>query len=77
MQFSHALIGVKDEAGHDVYPVMYTWSTSRNVAGTTVYYKHEKNQDADKVLIPGPTNEHLYVYVSTFTPGPFKITHCQ
>ena len=58
--------GVKDEAGHDVYPVMYTWSTAKEAAGTTVYYTHEKNEDADKVYIPGPTNEHLYVYVSIF-----------
>ena len=57
-------IGVRDESGADVYPVMYTWSTAKKVAGTTVYYTHEKNEDADKVYIPGPTNEHLYVYVS-------------
>lgn len=58
--------GVKDEAGADVYRVGYTWSTAKQVAGTTVYYTHEKNEDADKVFIPGPTNEHLYVYVSIF-----------
>ena len=57
-------IGVRDESGADVYPVMYTWSTAKKVAGTTVYYTHEKNEDADKVYIPGPTNEHLSVYVS-------------
>jgi len=55
-------LGVRDESGADVYPVMYTWSTAKKVAGTTVYYTHEKNEDADKVYIPGPTNEHLYVY---------------
>lgn len=59
--------GVKDEKNHDVYPVVYTWSTTRNAAGTIVYYTHEKNQDADQVFIPGPTNEHLYVYVSNFS----------
>ncbi|XP_068708266.1 A disintegrin and metalloproteinase with thrombospondin motifs 6-like [Montipora foliosa] len=55
-------LGVKDEADQNVYPVMKTWSTSREAAGTTVYYKHNKNQDADEVFIPGPTNQHLYVY---------------
>ena len=55
--------GVKDEAGKDVYPVGYTWTTTREAAGTTVYYTHEKNEDADQVYIPGPTNQHLYVYV--------------
>lgn len=59
----YRMIGVKDEAGKDVYPVVYTWSTIRDAAGTKVYYTHEKNQDADKVFIPGPTNQHLYVYV--------------
>lgn len=59
-------LGVKDDKGHDVYPVVYTWSTRRNAAGTIVYYKHEKNQDADEVFIPGPTNEHLYVYYKQY-----------
>ncbi|XP_068685317.1 A disintegrin and metalloproteinase with thrombospondin motifs 6-like [Montipora foliosa] len=62
-------LGVKDEANNDVYPVMYTWSTNRKAAGTTVYYKHEKNEDADKVFIPGPTNQHLYVYYKQFVKG--------
>ena len=64
--------GVRDEKGHDVYPVGYTWSTRRNAAGTIVYYKHEKHQDADEVFIPGPTNEHLYVYVSNFNHSYWK-----
>ena len=55
--------GVKDEDGKNVYPVGYTWSTTREAAGTQVYYTHVKNEDADKVYIPGPTNQHLYVYV--------------
>ncbi|XP_029190426.2 A disintegrin and metalloproteinase with thrombospondin motifs 6-like isoform X4 [Acropora millepora] len=59
-------LGVRDDEGHDVYPVAYTWSTRRNAAGTIVYYKHEKNQDADEVFIPGPTNEHLYVYYKQY-----------
>jgi len=59
-------LGVKDEAGKNVYPVGYTWSTTREAAGTKVYYTHEKNEDADKVYIPGPTNEHLYVYYLKF-----------
>ena len=42
---------------------MRTWSTSKHAAGTIVYYYHEKNEDADRVFIPGPTNEHLQVYV--------------
>ncbi|XP_078380418.1 A disintegrin and metalloproteinase with thrombospondin motifs 6-like isoform X1 [Oculina patagonica] len=55
-------LGVKDEAGNNVYPVGYTWSTTREAAGTKVVYYHEKNEDADRVFIPGPTNAHLYVY---------------
>ncbi|PFX33597.1 A disintegrin and metalloproteinase with thrombospondin motifs 6 [Stylophora pistillata] len=59
-------LGVKDGSGKDVYPVMYTWSTSKHAAGTIVYYYHEKNQDADRVFIPGPTNGHLEVYYKQF-----------
>ena len=57
------MAGAKDEDGKNVYPVGYTWSTTREAAGTQVYYTHVKNEDADKVYIPGPTNQHLYVYV--------------
>ena len=55
--------GVKDDSGKDIYPVTRTWSISKHAAGTIVYYYHEKNEDADRVFIPGPTNEHLQVYV--------------
>ena len=61
-----SLIGVKDEAGNNVYPVGYTWSTTRDAAGTKVIYYHEKNEDADKVYIPGPTKAQLKVYVRHF-----------
>ena len=57
--------GVKNEANQNVYNVGYTWSTTAEAAGTKVYYTHEKNEDADKIYIPGPTNAHLYVYVSS------------
>lgn len=55
-------LGVKDEDGKNVYPVGHTWSTTREAAGTKVYYTHVKNEDADKVYIPGPTNQRLNVY---------------
>ena len=55
---------MKNEANQNVYNVGYTWSTTAEAAGTQVYYTHEKNEDADKIYIPGPTNAHLYVYVS-------------
>ncbi|KAJ7328150.1 metalloendopeptidase [Desmophyllum pertusum] len=59
-------LGVKNEAGKDVYPVGYTWSTSVPVAGTRVFYHHEKNEDADTVYIPGPTNQHIFVYYKQY-----------
>lgn len=64
--FSFLIVkGVKNEANQNVYNVGYTWSTTAEAAGTKVYYTHEKNEDADKIYIPGPTNAHLYVYVSS------------
>lgn len=59
-------LGVKDDSGKDIYPVTRTWSISKHAAGTIVYYYHEKYEDADRVFIPGPTDEHLQVYYKQY-----------